>query len=425
MERRDLLWAGAAAALSSVVPFGARAQAVGAYEARPFRVAVPQATLDGIAARVRDAQVPPPLGAGGWSMGVDGAYLADLRRHWLEYYDWRAAETALNRHPQFTGEVDGLLLDFYHLPGKGVPGGAVPKPVLVVHGWPYSRFSLADLIDRLTDPARFGGDPREALTVVAPSLPGYGFAGKPERPLTPAEVASRYHALMTRVLGYPRFGLQGGDHGCVVTAHLACAHPGSVTGLHLNLVPTMPVPEGEQTSEVKAWMAECAAFMAREFSYFGVQAGRPASLGYAMADSPVGLAAWFLDKFHAWTDLDTAGGDLDRALGGGDAALGRQRILTEIMAYLVSGTAASGIWFYRTFGPGGGGSFFPGGRIEVPTAAYLAHKEFPIGRPPRAVMERSYAVARYTEVPRGAHFPFWETPDPFAADIRAFFGTQA
>lgn len=426
MIRRDFIKTGMTAALLATTVGQALASTAKLKRITPFHINVPQSTLDRIHKRVADAQISSPLGTNGWEQGVDASYMSGLREHWLQGYNWRNAERALNRHPQFTAQVDNLVLDFYHVPGK-VPAGSPPaKPVMIIHGWPYSRFSLVDVIDRLTDPARFGGDPRTALTVVAPSLPGHGFASKPIVALTPTQIAAHYQQLMTQVLGYEKFGLQGGDHGHVLATYLAHDFPDNVTGLHLNMVPTPPVPLSEQPPDVAAWTTEKDAFIAKAFAYFWLQSGKPAALAYGLADSPIGLAAWFTDKFHAWADLDSTAGDLNKALGDEkDAKLGLNRVLTEVMVYLVSDSVASSIWFYQAFRQPGGSPFFPGGRITAPTAAYLPDREFVNGRPPRAFAERFFNIVRWTEVRQGAHFPFWETPETFASDITAFFKTTS
>ena len=402
LTRRNVLAASAALAGIAAAP---RAFAQVAGGPRPFRMTVPQAKLDRVRQQIllarTAAQTPDPDPG---SHGMTSTWIEALRQRWLSGYDWRAAEAEFNRHPQFTTEVDGQTLHFFHVRGKG-PN---PKPVLLAHGWPYSNLTFVPFLDRLTDPARFGGDPATALTIVAPANPGTAFSGKPDRILTPKEVAGLYHKLMVEQLGYRRFGLQGGDHGCVITPALAAAHPEAVIGLHLNLVPTIPLPDAQQSADERAWSAAGAKFMAAEMDYFRAQMDKPQMVGATLAASPMATAVWIAEKFWSWTDH---GGDLD-------SVISKDRLLTEIMAYVATDTIESSVWFYRSFQ---NAPFYPDHRVAVPTGVYLADKEFIIGVPPRAAMERTYNLTHETHVRRGMHFPMLEQPDAFASDIRSFF----
>ena len=282
--------------------------------------------------------------------------------------------------------------------------------MLIGHGWPYSNFTFVPFLERLTDPAKFGGNPAEALTVVAPALPGYGFSSKPTSMTGPKRTAELYRKLMVDVLGYRRYGLQGGDQGCVVMPYLAAQFPGDVIGLHLNLVPTLQLPEADQSAEEKAWSAKGAAFMASEMDYFRAQMDKPLMVGATLASNPMATAAWIAEKYWSWTDH---GGNLDTAIP-------KDRLLTEIMAYVATDTIDSSVWFYRTFQKE---PFSPGVKIAVPTGVYLPRREFPIGNPPHDAIARSYNLVRETRPEHGMHFPMLEQPQDFAADIRAFFGS--
>ena len=402
--RREAVTTAAVAVATAAAP-RAFAQAA-ASPARPFRIAVPQAKLDSIRQQVALSSIPVPLpgGVDAGSHGLTPGWLADLRSRWLDGYNWRAAETEFNRFPHYTADVDGQVLHLYHVPGRGPS----PTPVLIGHGWPYSNLTFVPFLERLTDPAKFGGDPAKALTVIVPALPGYAFSPAPSVMTGPKRTAELYRKLMVEVLGYRRYGLQGGDQGCVVMPYLAAQYPDDVIGLHLNLVPTLPLPEAKQSADEKAWLAKGAAFMAAEMDYFRAQMDKPLMVGATLAASPMATAAWIAEKFWSWTDHD---GDLDRVIP-------KDRLLTEVMAYVATDSIASSLWFYRTFQTE---PFSLGVRIGAPTGVYLPAREFPIGNPPHDAIARSYNLVRETRPRHGMHFPFLEQPKAFAADISDFF----
>ncbi len=372
---------------------------------RPFRIQVDDACLEDLRRRLGAARWPDEPPGAGWRFGTDQTWLRSLVAYWAQDFDWRAQEAKLNTFQQFKVERDGVDIHFIHAQGKGPD----PMPLLLCHGWPGSFVEFHKLIPRLTDPARFGGDPRDAFTVVAPSLPGYGFSFRPgQRRFGVAEMAQSLAGLMTEVLGYSRFGTQGGDWGAFVTSRLAADHPREVVGLHLNMLALrrdfkaadMASPEEEHYyTELGAWLRE-------ETGYQSIMGTRPQTLAYALNDSPVGLASWIGEKFRAWTDCD----------GAPESAVTRDEMLTNIMIYWVTGAMGSSMWPYyaRLHGP------WPiEGRVEVP----MGYAAFPheMLRPPRSLAERVYDVRRWTEMPRGGHFAALEQPDALAAEVRAFF----
>ena len=400
--RRQVLALGVAAATAMTVPAFAASRSV-----RPFKVAIPDAQLKAIRAGVASARLPRPMLDDSWSTGMSVAWLTGLREYWLTKYDWRAAEARINRHPQFVTEIDGNTVHFYHVRGKGPS----PTPVLIGHGWPYSIFSFADVIDRLTDPARFGGDPRDALTVVIPSMPGYGFSSLPQNLMGPVATSRMWRKLMVDVLGYPRFGLQGGDIGCLTSTYAAAESPRTTIGLHLNLAPDNGPPPGAMSVEEEAWRAEGAAFTQAEFDYMRAQGNKPMMVGAALEASPMAAASWIAEKYWAWADH---GGDLD-------SVISKDKLLTEIMAYVATDTIATSFGMYRMVRDEIHYKFHPGPKIGVPTGVYLGPKEYIFGRPPRFVLERSYNLARLTSPARGGHFPFLEQPIAFSDDLLAFY----
>ena len=302
--------------------------------------------------------------------------------------------------------LDGIDLHFIHQPGVG----PAPLPLLLSHGWPGSVWEFHRLIPLLTDPARFGGDAADAFTVIAPSLPGYGFSFRPGQPRFGAPAIARTFArLMTEVLGHNRFGAQGGDWGGFISACLAVDFPERLHGIHLNFLPVPREPDrpGAATEEERRYADELRAWLREETGYQAIQGTRPQTLAYALTDSPVGLAAWIVEKFRAWSDC---GGDPGRVFT-------RDEMLTNITIYWATGAIGSSFWPY--YDRVHQGWPLPEGRIAVPTAYAAFPRE--IVRPPRSVAERSFNIQRWTVMPAGGHFAALEQPAALAGDIRAFF----
>jgi microsomal epoxide hydrolase len=287
-------------------------------------------------------------------------------------------------------------------------------PLLLSHGWPGSVWEFRKILPMLTDPARFGGDPADAFTVVAPSLPGYAFSFRPSQPrLGVPEIADLFAALMTDVLGYRRFAAQGGDWGAFITSYLGAAHADRVLGVHVNLlaVPRDPAALAAPTAEERAYLAELDRWSREEAGYQWIQGTKPQTLAYALTDSPAGLAAWILEKFRTWSDCD---GDVEKRFGW-------DVILDNVMLYWVTGAINSAFWLYyaRRHAP------WPI-TDQRPVTAPSAYASFPheILHPPRAWVRRVYTdLRRWTEMPRGGHFAALEEPHALAEDVRAFFRT--
>ncbi len=373
---------------------------------RPFKLAVPDATLEHI--RTRVAAFPwddmPPLD--GWALGANIDYMRELCAYWLDKFDWRAQEAKINRFAHFTAPVDDLDIHFIHEKGSG----PTPRPLLISHGWPGSVVEFLEIIEPLAHPERFGGSAEDAFDVIAPSLPGFGFSGKPEQPMGPRAIARHFATLMTDVLGYDGYIAQGGDWGGAVSAWLGFDHAPACRAIHVNIM-MMRHPDGPQGAEEEAWAARFAREQELEEGYRTQQATKPQSLSYAMMDSPVGIAAWIIEKFNSWSD--TRGGDID-------SVFTKDRLLTNIMVYLVTGTFATASWIYAGRRTEGGRLLSPEGkRVEVPTACAVFPEEL-LEWPPRSYVERVYNVARWTEMPRGGHFAAMEQPDLLIDDIRTF-----
>ena len=376
-------------------------------EPRPFTVHVPDGVLQDLRERLARTRWPDEAPGAGWRHGTDLGYLRDLCEYWRTRYDWRAHEARLNAFRQFAVPLAGIDVHFIHERGVGPD----PLPLLVSHGWPGSVWEFHQLIPRLTDPARFGADPDDAFTVVAPSLPGYGFSFRAGQPRFGVPgIAEALAALMTDVLGYHRFGAQGGDWGSYVSARLAADHPDRLAGIHLNLMPLrrdIPRDAGARSPEEAAYLTELQEWLREETGYQWIQGTRPQTLAYGLTDSPAGLAGWIVEKLQRWTDCD---GDLERSVS-------RDDILTDVTIYWVTGSVNASFWPY--YDRMHRGWPLPEGKIDVPTG----YAEFPheILHPPRAWAERAFDLRRWTRMPRGGHFAALEAPDLLADDIRAFF----
>ncbi len=376
-------------------------------EPRPFHLHVDDRVLDDLRERLARVRWPdePPLPP--WSTGTSVDYMKQLVAYWRERFDWRTQEAKLNAFRQFTVPLAGIELHFLHELGKGPR----PVPLLLSHGWPGSVFEFHKIIPLLTDPGRFGGDPADAFTVIAPSLPGYALSFRPNQPRFGVEqIADLFAVLMTDVLGYQRFAAQGGDWGAFVTSRLGLAHADRVYGIHLNLLAVRrdPAMLVNPSPEEQGFLDQLQHWIKEETGYQAIQGTKPQTLAYGLTDSPVGLAAWVVEKFRRWSDCR---GDLE-------STFTKDELLTNIMLYWVTGAIGSSFWPYyaRWHGP------WPipeGARVTVPTG----YVEFPaeILRPPRSVAEKVYNIQRWTTMARGGHFAALEQPEALVSDIRAFF----
>ncbi|MEK6209646.1 MAG: epoxide hydrolase family protein [Pseudomonadota bacterium] len=374
----------------------------------PFRLHVGDDVLADLKSRLARVRWPDEVPDNHWKYGTDLPYLKSLVEYWRDRYDWRKHEAGINRFNQYKVRLAGIDVHYIREEGKGPK----PMPLLISHGWPGSVHEFHKLIPMLTDPARFGGDAADAFTVVAPSLPGYTFSFTPnQQRFSVEQIADLFAELMTRVLGCKRFAAQGGDWGAFVTSRLGYAYPQHLAGIHLNLLGLRrdtAMPENP-TEDERRYFEQRAQWMKEEVGYTWIQGTKPQTLAYALTDSPVGLAAWIVEKFHTWSDHK---GDLD-------GYIGRDAMLTNIMLYWVTGAIGSSFWPYyaRMHGP------WPipdGERIQVP----MGYAEFPkeILRPPRSLAEKMYAdIRRWTRMPKGGHFAALEQPELLAQDIREFF----
>jgi len=374
-----------------------------------FQFHADQAALSDLKGRLRQAIWPDEVVAEPWRYGPPVAYMKAFIEHWLDRYDWRAHEEHLNSFPHFVTHIDEHRIHFIHQAGKG----PAPIPLVLTHGWPGSIIEMLKIIPLLTDPAAHGADPADAFTIIAPSIPGYGFSSRPtERGTSVFAVADIWAKLMTR-LNYTRFGVQGGDWGSWVSAATALQHPDRVLGLHLNYVstrfrPAISPEDPPLTSDEEEYLARAAKWADSEGAYIAIQATKPLTLAYALTDSPVGLAAWYVEKFRSWSDCQSEP----------DEALSKDEMITDIMLYWLTGTVHSAIRFYSESREHPL-HLAPGQRIEPPCGIVHLPKELPM--PPRSWAERAFNIVHWTSLPRGGHFAAWEQPDLLAEDIRTFF----
>ncbi len=376
---------------------------------RPFRIDVPDDVLDRIRTRLAEYPWHEMPDDGGWAYGANLDYMKELCAYWLDEFDWRQHECAINHFSHFTASIDSIDLHFIHEKGSG----PAPLPLIISHGWPGSVVEFLDIIEPLAHPERFGAAGAVAFDVIAPSLPGFGFSGRPQRPIGPRKMAGLFDKLMTEILGYDGYLAQGGDWGGAVSTWLGFDHAPACHAIHFNIM-TMRHPDGPRGSEEEAWAVEFEREQMMENGYRTQQATKPQTLSYAMMDSPVGVAAWIVEKFNSWSD--TADSNIE-------SAHSKDSLLTNIMVYLVTGTFNTASWIYYGRREEGGRVLSPDGeRVEVPTAAALFPAEI-LSWPPRSYVERVYNIARWTEMPRGGHFAALEQPDLLVDDIRAFART--
>lgn len=374
--------------------------------AKPFTIAVPDERLAIISAKVAAFDWGALADAGGWDSGVGIADLKRLVDHWRTRFDWRLQERRLNALPHFTTELLGQKLHFVHARGDGSR-----PPLLLLHGWPGSFIEFEALIDPLV---------ADGHDVVVPSLPGYAFSGRPAAPIGPRRTGEIMHGLMTELFGDARYLVQGGDWGAAIGGWMAHDHPEAVAALHLNMVPIQAADAVPTTPDEAAWAARRADLAKAESGYALEQGTRPQTLGVAMADSPVGVAAWILEKFGAWADVPRD------AQGRPDLwqAFDEDLLLTNIMLYLVEGSFITSTWMYRGRILEDSGQFPAGTRIKVPTGvAAFPDPVFP--PPPRSHARKSYRIIHWSEMTAGGHFAALEQPERLLADMRTFFANAA
>jgi pimeloyl-ACP methyl ester carboxylesterase len=372
-----------------------------------FRIDVSDRTLDDLCSRLSRTRFTLRSAEQPWSAGVDPEYLRELVAYWADGFDWRAQEAELNERPHLRAEIAGRQIHFLHVPGRRPPEAAAPLPLILSHGWPSSFVEMLPLVDRLTDPERYGGDPIQAFDVVVPSLPGFLFSDLPSGPLTRAAIAEILHLLMTGVLGFERYGSFGGDIGGAANAWMGAMYPEHVAGIHM-IHPAFPANFDTPpiTPAEQAFLDATDRYDKADGGYSEIMGTRPDTIAAALVDSPAGLAAWIIDKYRDWSDCN---GDIE-------SRFDRDTLLTIATLYWVTGSIGSSFRQYFDWE-----SNTPRPDITVP-AAFTLSTEPSLANFPRSIAERSCTnILHWSEPGRGGHFMPFEEPDLLAGEMRQFF----
>jgi len=373
---------------------------------KPFKVNIPDQIIKDIYDKVKKYPWHEMPDDGGWEYGANLDYMKEISKYWVSEFDWRKYERKINKFPNFITKVDDIDIHFIHEKGSG----SKPMPLLISHGWPGTIVEFLHIIENLAHPERFGGKEEDSFDVIAPSLPGFGFSGRPPRPIGPRKMADIFNNLMTKKLGYKNYLAQGGDWGGAITTWLGYDHSETCNAIHINIF-TMRHPDGPQTKEEKDWKTKFVKDQIIQDGYRTQQATKPQTLSYGMMDSPVGVAAWIIEKFYFWSDLKN--NDIE-------SVYSKDSLLANIMVYIITKTFNSASWIYYGRREEGG-RFFPKDfrRIETPTAAALFPAEM-LAWPPRSYAERMYNIKRWKKMPKGGHFAALEQPELLVKDIREF-----
>ncbi|MBV1933034.1 MAG: epoxide hydrolase [Porticoccaceae bacterium] len=370
---------------------------------KPFKIAVSDEILDDLKQRLANTRWPEKETVDDWSQGIPLAYTQEVCKYWLEEYDWRAREALLNRYDQFTTELDGIDIHFIHARSPH----ANARPLVMTHGWPGSIVEFQKVIGPLVDPVAHGGDAADAFHVVCPTLPGYGFSGKPNKAeWDVVKIAAAWNKLMLR-LGYDKYFAQGGDWGGLVTANIGMQNLGNCEAIHLNIVIVEPDPATmDDLSDLeKSALAGTKHYFDNDSGYSKQQSTRPQTVGYGLTDSPAGQLAWVLEKYWSWMDCD----------GHPENVVSRDELLDNIMLYWCTASAASSARLYwHSFND------LSTDEIILPTGCSVYPKE--IFRASRRWAERRYKnLIHWSELERGGHFAAFEVPEVFINEVRACF----
>jgi len=372
----------------------------------PFKINISNKIIENINNKVSTYPWHEMPDDGGWSYGTNLDYMKEIAKYWVDKFNWRKTEEKINKFKNFKSNIDGIDIHFIHEKGSG----SKTKPLLLSHGWPGSIVEFLNIIDQLAHPEKYGGKEEDAFDVVVPSLPGFGFSGRPSKPIGPRKMASIFNLLMTKTLGYKTYMSQGGDFGGTIATWLGYDFPNTCTAIHINIL-IVRHPDGPQTKEEKEWEERFERHQIKENGYRIQQSTKPQTLSYAMMDSPVGVAAWIIEKMRGWSDIKN--NDIE-------SVYSKDTLLSNIMVYLVTKTFNTASWIY--YGRvAEGGRFLPkeGLPIKVPTAVALFPKEY-LEWAPRSYVERIYNIKQWTKMPEGGHFAALEQPDLLVKDIRNF-----
>jgi len=376
---------------------------------KPFKLRIPNKTLNKIYNKVKKYPWSNIEDMNGWEHGTNLKYLKTISKYWIKNFNWKKNEIKINKFSNFLTKVDGINIHFIKEKGSG----SNPMPLLILHGWPGSIVEFLDIIQKLAHPERFGGKKEDGFDVIAPSLPGFGFSESFKKPVGPRRIAKIMNKFMTKNLGYKKYLSQGGDWGATISNWIGYDHSKSCKGIHINCL-TMRHPMGAKNKKEKNWENKFSKNQIIQDGYRTQQATKPQSLSYAMIDSPIGTAAWILEKFFSWSDIKN--NKIDKVYS-------KNVLLTNIMVYLVTNTFNTASWIY--FGRRKeGGRFFPKKfkKIKVPTAVAEFPKEMSTW-PPKSYVKRIFNLKRWTKMKKGGHFAALEQPDLLIKDIKEFART--
>ena len=371
-----------------------------------FKVSVSRGTLNQIYSKIKGYPWDNVQKLDGWEHGTNYKYLRSLSKYWTSKFDWKKQEKKINSFSNFKTKVDEVEIHFIRERGSGKNA----TPLLLLHGWPGSIVEFLDIIKKLAHPERYGGKVEESFDVITPSLPGFGFSNKLQKPLGPRKIARVLNKLMVKNLKYKNYIAQGGDWGSTICNWLGYDHSKSCKGIHVNCM-MMRHPEGTKNKKEKEWEKRFKKDQVMQEGYRTIQATKPQSLGYSMIDSPVGVAAWILEKFYSWSDLKN-----DKI----HETYSKDTLLANIMIYLTTNTFSTASWIY--FGRREeGGRFFPNDfkKIKVPTGIAKFPKEM-LEWPPKTYLDRIFNIQQLSEFKKGGHFAALEQPDLLVNDLRKF-----
>ncbi|MDA9853245.1 epoxide hydrolase [Candidatus Pelagibacter sp.] len=373
---------------------------------KPFKLNIPNKALQEIYTKVKNYPWHEMPDDGGWKYGSNLEYMKEISSYWIKDFDWRKHEAEINKFSNFTTVVDDIEMHFIHEKGSG----SNPTPLLLMHGWPGSVVEFLHIIEKLAHPEKFGGKIEDAFDVIAPSLPGFGFSGRPSKPIGPRKMANTLNKLMTENLGYKNYLAQGGDWGATIANWIGYDHSKFCKAIHINCL-TMRHADGPQSKKEKEWQDRFDKDQIIQDGYRTQQATKPQTLSYGMMDSPVGIAAWIIEKMYSWSDLKD--GDIE-------SAYSKDTLLANIMVYIVTKTFNTASWIYYGRREEGG-RFFPKDfkKIKIPTAAAIFPAEMSEW-PPRSYVDRMFNITQWTEMPRGGHFAALEEPELLVNDLVKF-----
>ena len=373
---------------------------------KPFKVKIPNSLIQEIKDKVKKYPWHEMPSEGGWEYGTNLDYMKEISNYWVNDFDWSKHQEEINKFSNFISNVEEIDIHFIHEKGSGTN----PTPLLLMHGWPGSIVEFLHIIKKLAHPEKFGGNEEDAFDVIVPSLPGFGFSGRPSRPMGPRKIGDVLNQLMIKKLGYKNYLAQGGDWGASICNWLAYDHSKHCSAIHINCL-TMRHPEGPQNKEERGWQNRFDKDQITQDGYRTQQATKPQTLSYGMMDSPVGIAAWIIEKMHGWSDLKN--NDIE-------SVYSKDKLLVNIMVYIVTKTFNTASWIYYGRREEGG-RFFPKDfkKIDVPTGIAIFPAEMSEW-PPRSYVERIFNVKHWKKMKSGGHFAAMEQPDLFIEDLQLF-----